>query len=463
LASADPVTTCGGKGPDDTPWADYSLGRGSARIVNGQTATECEWKWQVSLASGYHFCGGTLIDPNWVLTAAHCIDPYGSPFKIVLGHHSIYYDDSDSDAYQVEAEVEEVYSHGDYDEWTMQNDIALVKLTEAVVLNECIGTACLLSGYPAAGDECFITGWGTTSSGGSTPTHMQEAKVTILSTFPEHDGGGGDECGVYYSGTITEDMLCANGVNSDGEVTDGCQGDSGGPLVCTSDGTTYAIHGATSWGMGCADPEYPGLWSKVYVYVENGWIDAVMAGNITAGDGGDDDECADDDAQAIEYALYDTHTVTGCADLQAYCEDPLYAGMMIGTCPATCGLCSAMDCVGDSSSWDSGFGGCDTYAPGMANDGYCTSDASPDGVLAIYACSECGSCSAVEEDEDCSCDTDVDGEGVCADNEVWYPNSCEAMCAGLTFWSDGYCGDVSGVSPRGLALLFSLRLAALLQ
>eukprot|EP00959_Pyramimonas_sp_CCMP1952_P468002 9492510-Pyramimonas_sp.AAC.1 len=69
-------------------------------------------------------------------------------------------------------------------------------------------------------------------------------------------------------------MLCAQGVNSAGQVTDACQGDSGGPLVCASGGAAYVLHGATSWGYGCAMQSYPGVWSRVS-YVRD-WIDEVM-------------------------------------------------------------------------------------------------------------------------------------------------------------------------------------------
>ncbi|CAK0883555.1 unnamed protein product [Prorocentrum cordatum] len=95
---------------------------------------------------------------------------------------------------------------------------------------------------------------------------MQEAQVSIISN---------SDCrGAYGQSQITADMLCAQGANSDGDVTDACQGDSGGPLVCASGGASYVLHGATSWGYGCADQRYPGIWSRVS-YVRD-WIDELM-------------------------------------------------------------------------------------------------------------------------------------------------------------------------------------------
>ncbi|CAK0880040.1 unnamed protein product [Prorocentrum cordatum] len=252
-----PAPVCGEKGTDYTLWET----RRGERIVGGQDATSCEWKWQVSLSSSSygHFCGGTLVASNWVLTAAHCV---GWSFSIVAGSFS----KSTTDAAEVVLQVKEVFSHPDYDSSTMRYDFALVELVDAAPLNECIGVACLPNENIAVGEECFITGWGTLSSGGPSPDSMQEAQVSILSNL---------DCGAAYgSAAITDDMLCAQGVNGAGDVTDACQGDSGGPLVCASGGAAYVLHGATSWGYGCAMEQYPGVWSRVS-YVRD-WIDELM-------------------------------------------------------------------------------------------------------------------------------------------------------------------------------------------
>jgi len=78
------------------------------------------------------------------------------------------------------------------------------------------------------------------------------------------------ECNSAYGGRITSDMLCANGVNNAGETTDACQGDSGGPLVCDMGSGRFVLHGATSWGYGCASAQYPGVWARISH--ELGWI-----------------------------------------------------------------------------------------------------------------------------------------------------------------------------------------------
>merc|ERR1719436_123990 len=142
----------------------------------------------------------------------------------------------------------------------MDYDYALIELQQMapVWTSSCIGTVCLPSPQQsiASGKECWITGWGTLQSGGSTPRYLQEAAVTTVSN---------SECNQAYSGRITEAMLCAQGRDGNGDVTDACQGDSGGPLVCEDDNEPgkYVLHGATSWGKGCAQADYPGVWARI--------------------------------------------------------------------------------------------------------------------------------------------------------------------------------------------------------
>merc|ERR1719262_202957 len=142
--------------------------------------------------------------------------------------------------------------HPTYNSWTMHNDLGLVKLETPFALNDCVNTVCLPEADVAAGSACWITGWGTLRSGGSQPTTLQEAQVNVI---------GNDRCTGdygYSSGQITADMLCAQGRNANGGITDACQGDSGGPLVCQQCGQ-FVIQGATSWGYGCAGATAPGV------------------------------------------------------------------------------------------------------------------------------------------------------------------------------------------------------------
>ena len=150
------------------------------------------------------------------------------------------------------------------------HDIALLKLARPAKLQTGIGLACLSdSSLPLPIDDpntkCWITGWGTLSSGGSQPNALMEASVPLVSK---------KRCLKGYPGIIHDSMLCA-GLDQGG--VDACQGDSGGPLVCKFNGRWY-LEGATSWGYGCAAPNKYGVYAKVR-YLRS-WIDRNMKGGI---------------------------------------------------------------------------------------------------------------------------------------------------------------------------------------
>ena len=113
--------------------------------------------------------------------------------------------------------------------------------------------------------RCYITGWGTLASGGSQPDYLQEASVPI---------GSEAKCKASYgSDKIHESMICA-GLDAGG--VDACQGDSGGPMVCEFGGKWY-LEGATSWGYGCAAPNYYGVYAKVRNM--KSWVEDKMNSN----------------------------------------------------------------------------------------------------------------------------------------------------------------------------------------
>jgi len=133
--------------------------------------------------------------------------------------------------------------------------VALLQLDRPFELNECVNTACLPTVPPQVGSKCWITGWGNLEFQQQPPPQiLQEVDVVIKSNA---------ECAVDYAdiNAIDESMICANG-ERDGKISDACQGDSGGPMVC-EEGGQWFVHGATSWGRGCADARYPGVWSRV--------------------------------------------------------------------------------------------------------------------------------------------------------------------------------------------------------
>jgi len=239
---------CGVKGADETPWT---------QIVNGQKATRCEWRWQAQLRSGlsgegHPFCGGALIDELWVATAAHCIHfETEEDFTVKLND----YNRSQAEANEVNRRVKRIHKHPRYNHATFVNDIALLELTEPVRLTDCVGTVCLPEKSEAVepGATCWITGWGTLVEGGSQPNTLQEGQVIVQNL---------QTCNSSYDGQVTTDMVCAQG-SRDGEIVDACQGDSGGPMVCDAGNGRYVLQGATSWGAGCANQKFPGLWAGI--------------------------------------------------------------------------------------------------------------------------------------------------------------------------------------------------------
>jgi len=262
-----------------------SLRGPSADIVHGDKSGKCKWRWQVGLRdtqdggnTSRHFCGGTLIGSQWVLTAAHCVvsitDCNLHTLRVVAGDFN---SKSDSDPHQVVKGVKQVFVHSNYNVYSeMDQDFALLELEEPMPIGPCIGVACLpeATDDPSAstGERCNITGWGTRRFMGSKiPAKLQEAPVTVMSN---------EECQAKYENAshITASMICATGLTDEG-ITDSCQGDSGGPMVC-KEKRGYVLRGVTSWGEGCADGKHPGVYSRVSYQLD--WIKAVMDGTLPA-------------------------------------------------------------------------------------------------------------------------------------------------------------------------------------
>ncbi|XP_076748969.1 trypsin-1-like [Xylocopa sonorina] len=211
-----------------------------SQIVGGIPVDILNHPYQLSLQTSGHICGASIISTKWAITAAHCVGSPASRYTLRAGNTNKNLGTSYT--------LKSITKHPKYDSRTIDYDIALLEINGKIQLNDRAQPVRLPSREPSAGTMVNVTGWGTVQQGGSTTTNLMKVSVPIVSR---------KQCNDVYSSmnTITNQMICA-GYTSGGK--DACQGDSGGPL--TANGVLYGI---VSWGYGCAQPKYPGVYTNV--------------------------------------------------------------------------------------------------------------------------------------------------------------------------------------------------------
>ncbi|XP_076619461.1 trypsin-1-like [Colletes latitarsis] len=210
------------------------------RIVGGSPVDINQHPYQLSLQTSGHICGGSIISSKWAVTAGHCVGMPAERYSIRVGN-------SNKDQGTRYA-IKRIIRHPQYNSRTVDFDVALLEIDGEIKFNNNVKAVKLATMEPSSGSVVDVTGWGALREGGGVSSQLMKVSVPIVDR---------KQCQTAYGSrnTITSRMICA-GYTAGGK--DSCQGDSGGPL--TLKGTLYGI---VSWGYGCAQPKYPGVYSNV--------------------------------------------------------------------------------------------------------------------------------------------------------------------------------------------------------
>jgi len=238
------------------------------RVIAGVTATRGSWPWQILMKfRGRPGCGGSIVGPRHVVTAAHCVarrTQYPHYFSVVVGEHDRY----NREGSEAEYQVEKVIMHQSYQRPSpLNNDIAVFKLAKPIQFNRYVSPVCLPDQDVPVGTECYITGWGKVRHPGSMTRVLQQAKMPVVSKQVCHAKN--------YRNIripVTDAMVCSG----DGGSTrkSGCHGDSGGPFVCHLNGR-WELHGAVSHGSSrCDSTSSYSVYARVAYFKK--WIDWAM-------------------------------------------------------------------------------------------------------------------------------------------------------------------------------------------
>ena len=281
--SAEPLLQCGREQPVST--RRRRTPSGLLGVTNGQDAARQRWPWAALLgerdASGQRwFCGAVLVSRRSLLTAAHCVtgmDP--ARLLVRLGEYDL---STTTDGPTEDLTPAELRVHPGYTarrgRGARLHDLAVVWLRRPAVFSQHVQPVCLPAAPRPAGaltgQAVSLAGWGLTEFAGSRSDVLQEAELRVVSPRSCEDAyrllpAFSTDFPAGFNGSV----LCATGGGGGGGgelARDACSGDSGGPLVRRLADGSYQLAGVVSAGVGCGNPEYPGLYTRVSAYTD--WI-----------------------------------------------------------------------------------------------------------------------------------------------------------------------------------------------
>ncbi|CAN8201498.1 unnamed protein product [Coccothraustes coccothraustes] len=234
-----------------------SAGTQGSQIIGGKAAAPHSRPFMASIQlDGKHVCGGFLVWPKWVMTAAHCFIPSPS-VRVVLGAQRL---QEPEESQQIFSVVESI-AHPLYTHRAPDNDIRLLQLNRSATLNKFVKRIRLPSPRIdlKPGTVCSVMGWGDISNFGDQPTELMETNTSIVKR---------SLCRTLWRGKVSANMLC--GASRNTMLQGVCTGDSGGPLVFKD-----KVHGIVSFsGERCGDRRFPDIYTKISNYID--WVHHVV-------------------------------------------------------------------------------------------------------------------------------------------------------------------------------------------